>query len=70
MKPRQVRSSQREERLAVSDMRDSAVFFHMYIEPVLDKVLGHHLARLNDPVLLRERPLCKELRKPVSLVGK
>lgn len=45
----------------MSDVRDSAVFLHMYVEPVLDKVLGHHLARSNDPVLLREFPLCKEL---------
>lgn len=42
------------ESLAVSDVRHSAVFLHVYIEPVLDKVLGHHLSRRNDPVLLWE----------------
>lgn len=54
----------------MGDMRYSAVFLHMHIETVRVEVPGHHLARVEDAVLLRERLLRKELQRPVSAVRK
>lgn len=54
--------------LAVRDMRYSAIFLHMHVESVLVKVLSHHLAGLDDPVLLGERLLREELQDLVSVV--
>lgn len=45
----------------MSDMRDSAILCHVYVQPVFDEILSHHLARLNDAVLLWKFSLGKEL---------
>lgn len=46
----------------MGDMRHGPIVFHMDIETVLLKVLGHHRARLDNTVLLGQVSLGEELR--------
>lgn len=41
------------------DVRDGSILLHMNVQPVLLEVLGHHLARRDDTVLLWQIGLCK-----------
>lgn len=47
--------------LAVRDVRDGAALIKVHVEAVLVKVLGDHLARLDDAVLLGEVLFAKHL---------
>lgn len=49
--------------LAVGDVGDGAILLHMHVQTILHKVLGNHLAGLDDPVLLREFLLGEELKE-------
>lgn len=44
---------------AMGDVRDGTVILDMYVQAVLHKVLGHHLARLDHAVLLGQFSLRK-----------
>lgn len=48
-------------------MRYGAILRHVYVQPILDKIPSHHLAGLDDAVLLREFSLGKELAVSLQL---
>ncbi len=51
--------------LAMGHMRDGAILLDVDVEPLGDKISGHHHARLDDARLLRELRHAESLRKTI-----